>query len=485
MRENSVYSKYLQIGIINIFVLLICFISSYNVISKYIIYSTVLSIYYIFLLAKKDEIEIVLYQIILFIISNFLLDFTFHYLKLNTPLELKYICEGISVILILHILIKKKRYRDILKDPLILIVLLISIFSLIMGLIRKNDLLSLINTFRIYFRFIPTYIVMSYSKQRLEAMYKVLFIINLIIFTVMSLLGGHQDLRTGIFGIIGSSSFYVFIMLFYITVLLRYLYKQISFSKFIIVLITTILMLAIAESKAYIVISIFVSLIILLIINTKVLKKVITIILLLVTLGFGWNLMIKMYPKFSYLADMSKVTQYMESYIFGNSNKANFTLGRFDAAKYIISKEHDTIVDSFIGMGLGQSISPENLFHKKSSNGRQEVWDFPQSNIFLKYGPNFGYHLSSLSIIVIDGGYVGIAVLIFILILLFYRGFHIIKKGNDINVRTFGAITIFLVISGIYTIGYSSGLNNRGYLFMCCIVLGISHSYYINLKNRN
>ena len=305
------------------------------------------------------------------------------------------------------------------------------------------------------------------------------------VFIVQAFLGVHRDLRTGIFGIVGASCFEIFIIILYMTMLIKYLYKEVAFAKLFIVFVGTTAMFAIAESKATLIIFILISILIICFINTKVFKKIIIFTVLIIMLISGWNLMIKLYPNFAYFADASKFVEFTKDYIFGNSNKIMFEKGRYEAAIFIADTEKKDYIDDFFGVGMGKSIPPENLFYYTDANGRQLVWDFPRSQIFSKYGIRVGYHLSSLGIVLIDNGYIGIFILISFIIVFFKRGLVLLRKGENTEIKILGAINIYIALSAVFHCGYANSLTDRSYLFIVCLLLGIVQSYYLNLKNKN
>lgn len=479
-----VNTKYFKVTIINILVLMICLLASYNNLTKVSIYPIVLFIYYLFLFIQKRDNDIVLYQIIMFIISTFILDIIFHYFKISTPLELKYIVEGISIVLFLRILINRKVYTDILRDYFFITISIIIIFSLITSFFNGNKFIDLFNAIRIYFRYIPIYIVLSKEVLKLKSFYRVVYLFNLLVFIIQTILGVHRDLRVGIFGIVGASCFEIFIIIFYMNMLIKYLYKEVSFYKLFIVFLGTTAMFAIAESKSTLIMFILISILIICFINTKIFKKVIIFTVLIAMLISGWNMMIKLYPNFAYFADISKIGEFTKDYIFGNSNEVMFEKGRYEAAMFVSDMEKKDSIDKLFGVGLGKSIPPENLFYDTDANGRQVVWDFRQSQIFNKYGIRVGYHLSSFGIVLIDSGYIGIAILISFIIIFFKRGLYLLRKGETTEVKILGGMAIYIALSAIFHCGYANSLTDRSYLFIVCLLLGIIQNAYLNLKSK-
>lgn len=468
---NTIYIKYIKICLISILVLTTTLITSRIAVGSFILNSIVISLYYLFLLSLNSEIDIVLHQIFMYIISNFVLDILFHYIKIDTPLEIIYLVEGISVILLMHILVKKK-YNNLLRDPIVVISIIIIISSIFFAFIKHNNAISVFNAIRIYFRFLPTYIVFSFNNINLSKLYKLIYIPNIIVFFGQTLLGGHQDLRTGIWGIRGTGCFGIFIGILYIYILVKKIYTKSNFKNTIFIMILTLLMFVLNENKAQLLILILVSLIILSINNTQIFKKIILSIVIFILLIIGWDLMIKFNPKFSYLSDLTKLNTYVQNHLFGNSNRKEFLMGRIEAGLYIRNNECETLIDEVFGLGLGESIVPENDFYVKDAKGRQEIFDFKESNIYRNYGSRLGYHLSGFNFIIIDGGYIGVIACILIFLVIIHRSIKLVIKGMRIDDKIIGAIGIYIFFTGVYGAFYSAGLINRGYMLMLCIILG-------------
>lgn len=482
MKINKDIFKFVEVSIVNSLILCICYLGSLSEITKPIVYLVVLSIYFLYLLIQNEKV-IVIYQISMLLISVFIFDIMFHYIRIDTPLELQFVPEVISIILLLRILINKE-YKNVLLDPFIVISLGIIFISLFIVIINKASIIDYLNAIRIYFRFLPIYIVFSKNEFKFKQIYKVLYICNLLVFILLSYMGTHQDLRNGIFGITGGSVFQVFVMIWVLNVLVRYLNKEASILKLSFVLIVTIIMFAVAESKAYIIIMIAITFTITLVIRTKLLKKIFIGIVFVMVFMIGVELLVTMYPNFAYFVKSDNVVESIEEYLFGNSNRALFTKGRFEAMEYIIDLEHIDGTEKLLGIGLGSSLPPEYLFYENDKKNNQEVIETKESRIFDKYGARIGYHLSSFSAICIDAGLIGVIISIIILFIFLYRGYFVLKNGTNSYIKTIGAIGIYIPLAAIYSCGYSNALFVKGYMMLVMILLGMLEYYYRDYKER-
>lgn len=468
---NSEIKKIIKINLINIFILLTCFTASFTGVFKYAIYTPILLIYFFYLL-NKNEVTIVLHQFYIMILNEFILDNMFHYIRVETPMELKYITEVISLILIVKILLNKNKYNNLIKDKVLIGTLIILIINSTIVIINNESVLQLINASRIYFRFIPVYLIVKYNNNNFKATYKLLYYVSIIIFFMQVLLNFHRDFRTGIFGIIGASVFSVFISIKVIDLTVKFINGKTKKSKLIFFTLLTFIVFALAESKAFILILAASMIIILILSKGKILKRLFFSFVTIWLLLLGVNLMIKIYPHFSYFLSIENLKSNVEEYIFGNSNKVSFSMGRFEAMTYIGNIEQGTLDKKIFGLGTGVSIPPENLFYINDSKG-QEVIDFPPSRVFKSYDTRYGYYLSSLSTIYLDNGYIGIIILIAIFAILLLKSIYLIRYGDTIDNKSLGGISLFVVLASTFCCFYGSDLFYRNYSYMLCIISGL------------
>lgn len=472
------------IAFLNGLVLLTCFMASFlNDILYFFICAISVVSYYIILLRKCNVVRIVKYQIILLIMSMLFLDVMFYFFRVDTPYELYYISEGLSLVLLVKIGLERTKYRNIMKDSFMMLVLVIILSSLAITIINGANLGSYINTLRVFFRYIPVYIVLSRNKTEFKKMYQVLYFCNIVFFMAEWVLIGNQDFRNGIFGFIGGSCFQIFIMIYLIYVLIRYLYKQTSIWHLGAVFALNVAMLVIAESKVSIVMVALSCAMISMIVDSKLIKKFIIAIIGVVVVVVGFEFIIALYPDFKYMANLESLGNYVQSYIFGNSNP-NYTMGRLEAMEYICQMEQTTWFDKLFGLGLGEAMPQERWFHIERAWSYQHVFDFSASTMFAKYGVSFGYHMSVLSWVRIGTGYVGVAAAIVVILCIIYKSCYLLRKGKTLDEKTMGGIGFFIAVMGIYTNGYSGGMLNTGYVLSVMVLLGMMQYYYTKCHNR-
>lgn len=483
---TSEIQEIIYINKINLLMFFICFIGSFTGSLKYFIYVIACG-FYIYYLIKKDERVIILHQLYFLILSEFMLDSIFHYIRIETPLELKYISEIISLVIILKIIMKRKDYENILKNKVLMLVFFIIVINIIITIVNKQDLAQLLNAIRIYFRFIPVYIVISYKGILLNKIYGILYVANLIIFLLLTLLGTHRDLRNGIFGIVGSHTFAIFvsiILIYKIVNIMNNRFNKYNTMEVLFYGFGTIIMFVISENKAFMGL-IGISIFLIVIINKgNLVKKIIICMCIILMSGVGANILVKMYPQWTYLLSIKNFQHNIDDYIFGNSNKKAYSMGRYEAMNYISNLEFKTLNKKLLGLGLGSSIPRENSFYINDSK-EQFVFDFPESRIYKKYDKKYGYYLSSLSYIYLDNGILGTLVLISLVLISFLKGVYILRNGKTVEKKFIGGVAIFIVLSAIYSCGYGGALINRTYNYINCIILGLLTYSYDEYKKES
>lgn len=451
---------------------------------KYSLYGMIITLVSITLI-YIDIKKVATVQIVYTIISIFYLEALFQLLKLDVPFEMLYFSDLISLIIILKLL-NNRILQTLHKDPFLVIIGFVIIGGFISIILNGGRLVDFVNGVRIYFRYIPLYIVFSNYEIHYKSLYKNIYISNIALFSMEILINAHQDFRNGIFGMLGAFSFVAFITFYLAYALVAFLNGEINLYKFIFVLVLNSVLLALAEHKAAILIMyLFISIIIILK-RGDVIKRMFTIFLAGFGLVAAMRLMVYYFPKFALYSDLKTIIPYaIEHYFLGNSNQVDYDMGRFEAMSYISGLEHNNIFEKIFGNGLGSSIPQERWFYFSSKESYQSVIDFPMSQLFEKYGTNIGYHLSSFAYIFIDGGYASVIICILLLIIWFNKGLKLFNHGTSLEQKAIGSIGIFIVIWVLYSCGYGSQLifPNTGLTLMT--TLGVIQFNYTKCKQKN
>lgn len=483
---NQKINKFIFINAINFFLFVALYLASKLGEAKWVCYAIFLAIYFIYLL-RKDSITIIKYQISFLLISSMCLDVFYFYSSLNMPMEVKYVVDIIAYLLCFKIIINIKQYKSVLKDPLICLIIIASIFSCILCLINNGSFVDLFNGFRIYYRFIPVYIVLSLNRFEYKTEYYLFYCINILAFILEVVLKMAQDHRNGIFGATGSPSSSIFMLIMLTIIFIQYINKKKSLSKIIFVLIITLLYFTFAESKAYIFITISIIYILAILSKGKYLKKLLIGLVSIMVLLSSISIITILFPNFTNMFKLDTMNNSIESYLLKNNNEA-YEMGRVEGVMYVSQLELNTKEKEFVGLGLGSALQPENLYYSrdKVAKGRKFI-DFKNSSIYSKYGEASGYYLTSVGVLFIETGFVGILALVSLYIIMVKKIMYIIKYHTDFSQYLIGMIGISTIIASIFPILYGGGLLSRNLMFIIFVILGkITYTYnYIKYTKSN
>lgn len=475
------YYNFFKINIINFAVIfLLTYINSINNSYFSIPISIVVAFIYMGYLLEQSNITIIKYQISYLLISQVIVEYLFLITSFNISFMTRYMVDLISIILLLKICINYKKYHNAFKDPFIILIVFSMLVSLVINFANSTSAIEIINGIRMYYRFIPVFIVLSCDEIKLKDDYTLYYIINIILFILLFLYGLHQDNINGIFGATGTTSMTLFVLVFLTNNLVKFLFKKVSAVKVAITIVGTMILFVIQENKAFIFISIFLIFIIAIMNNANLLKKTIVFCGAIITLLIGMKLLVYVYPDFEHMFSKDTYKQSIENYLFKNNN-SNFTLGRFEALSYLKEVELDTIDKELFGLGMGTALPNENWYFDNKSRGR-EIVDFPNSTLFNKYGINFGYHLSSYNIVFIENGMSGILVFILILIIMLYRSIYIILRSNNLEIKIIGSIGVMGIFASLFPIIYGNAFFTRTFNLILILICGITTYNYKVIK---
>ena len=121
MRLKKENYNFLKINICNLILFICLLISSRISDLKWLFYLIFIFIFIIYLL-KQSDITIVKHQISYIFISYSILDFLFYFKIINASMELKYITDIISIVLLFKVLINFYKYKCIIKDSFFIII---------------------------------------------------------------------------------------------------------------------------------------------------------------------------------------------------------------------------------------------------------------------------------------------------------------------------------------------------------------------------
>lgn len=437
-------------------------------------------ILYIFLMNEKD---IVTNEVSLLIVLNVFYDMLWRKTLIDVPLELKYLIDFMSIIIIFKIILHRNKYKLVFKDSIIILTFIWIIISMVISFSNDISLNNYIMSLRIYIRFIPIYIVLTnnrifYNKYDLY----LLLIINIFIIPVQSIISFMDD-RSGVFGISNVQALLLFLIIITAVVVTMYSNKKINTFTFIFSIILIFVICGVGEIKIGIAILPFVIILILLLNTKNPIKIIVSIVSIIIMINIGLNILIKVSPGFSSFFEKDKLKQNIINYTM-KTNDSRFYLGRlqniFYTNEYLLKNKEEKI----FGLGVGSSMPSENYYYELESNsqGRKRFTPY-YTNLYKEYGVYFGYHSSSVNIIYLEGGYIGLIIYFAILAIILYRSFKILYKANNVTYKCIANATIVLILSWIGLAFYYPYLLDRSAMIVFTFMVGLNRSV-LNMKNK-
>lgn len=311
---------------------------------------------------------------------------------------------------------------------------------------------------------IEYFFVIRYSKSDLSFvdLYKFIYIVCFVLTIGQTVVGFNVDQRNGIFGIFGLGAYSAFVILYPIYEYSKWSVNQGTSRSTLISIVISTAILIMTESKAQVVL-LFIALFIVGLIQRKVnLKPFIGIVLIIFLFYVAVNLLTEMYPRFKSTMTLNGA----EGYIFGNSNWGIYQYGRFEALINVYSNQGNTLL-KLIGNGLGSAVPLDIVFLK-------EVGKVAYQPYFIRqYGLYYGYDLTGLSKLFLDGG----VVLPICFLSVYVRTLLVdIKslRSTEKDVFVKAAVCFCYLISAFYLFTYADGINDRDMAFaaiICALVI--------------
>lgn len=481
--ENLIikYKKPIQFIIINCIFLFMILLS--NIQSIKCIWIPIM-VFYLGYVSLLKAFDCVYNQIVLLLLLSFFYDHLWRGApSLNVPLSLKYVVDIISIILLFKIFIHFKEYYRILKDKIIIIILLFISISMVVYVVRDIDFINYIMCIRIYLRFLPVYIILSNSQENFKKEDLMILILCNLIPLPFFAMKFHQDDFAGIFGISSVQVFFLFILMIYIYIITLCLNKKIKAKYSILSTIIVFILFGLGEIKiAFILTPIILTIIILF--NKKNIMLIIklTIIIGIMT-SVAINILISISPGFKEFFKSDKIKQNVIDYTM-KTNNPEFELGRLEnivyTQKYILTDTSKKIC----GLGIGSSMPNENWYYEKLGKSKgKKVFTLYQTNMYKQNGYTFGYQFSSMNIIYLENGVIGIVVFYLLVVIIMIRSIVLIRKSNHIIDKVIGNTTFAFMLAWIPLMYYYSYLLERNPMYMCIFVSALVSNRY-NKLNR-
>lgn len=463
---NKVYMFFVFNTIFTILLLMIN-ISSFK---AYIWIPIILFTIYIFLL---DIYDLIINQIILLIDFNVIYDILWRKTNLDIPLNCRFIIDIISVIILLKIIINFKQFKNVIKDSIFWIVIIFIIFSIVISAVNKISLINYLMSLNIYIRFMPTYIVLSISKIKYKSKYLYLFIImNLFLIVVQSLISYYDDVA-GVFGIRNVHILLLFLIIITAIITTIYCKNKMKLLNYLISIIIIFLICALGEIKIGMVI-IPIEIIFILLFNTiNPIKFFVSIISCIVMINIGLDILVKVSPDFLYFFNKDTIKQNIIDYTM-KPNNSDYSLGRLENIIYSNDSILTNTSSKITGLGVGSSMPPETYYHQLDKNNKGRVVnEIYKTQLYNEYGPYLGYHLSTMNILFLETGLIGLFIYFIIIIIFIIRSLKLIIKIDNIFYICIGNAALALLCSLIGLMFYYNYILDRGAMLLITIMMAI------------
>ncbi|NFA42790.1 hypothetical protein EXM65_09445 [Clostridium botulinum] len=474
------YKKPIKCILINCIFLIMILLS--NIQSIRYIWIPIVLVYLVYI-CLLTEFECVYNQIVLLLSFSFFYEFLWRSKpSLNVPLSVVYTVDVISIILIFKIIINFKKYNKVLKDKIFIVILIFISISIIVYLVGDIDFINYIMCIRIYLRFVPVYIILSNSTEIFKKEDLIILIIcNLIPLPILAI-KFHQDDFSGIFGISSVQTFFLFILIIYIWIIVLCLNREIKSKYSILSTIIIFILFGLGEIKlAFILMPIILG-VILLVNKKNIIFMVKLTISVIVMSTIAINILISVEPEFKNFFKLDKIKQNVINYTM-KTNNHEFELGRLENILYTHQYILTDTSKKIFGLGIGSSMPNENWYYERNANQiGKEVFTLYKTNMYKQYGYNFGYQFSSMNIIYLENGIIGVIIFYLLVILIIIRSMFLIKRSSCIIDKCIGNIAFAFMLAWIPLMYYYSYFLERSPMYMCILISALVTNRYNKLK---
>lgn len=392
--------------------------------------------------------------IFMMIFYSYFIEVYIHYLHMNVFIE----AEFLYIIPLMATFIKSYNNKYLLPIISALLVIFLNFIISINYVSIAFYIKSIIP--------IVTFLLFYYSSKECnlenKKIYIFIFLVCLTLTLLQTAIGFNRDTRNGVFGVFGLNAYSFFIICYPIYTLTRYLKKEVKIIQLLISILITVGILICIENKAAIVMLFIIIFAVTIISGKFSVKKILITLMIPIVSLLSYKAMIKYYPFFSYLNNFDSIYKYF----FENNDKINYKYGRYESLS-IVYKNLDNIT-KLTGSGSGSSTPLDTVFFTELNRV-----NYTPHYIEI-YGNNHGYHLTTISTIILDWGLFSLVLLVIIILLKIIKEAKNIasikEKENNINYIKF-AVLILL----IFYFSYSNILVNYRTMAVIAILLGINN----------
>ena len=404
---------------------------------------------------RRSITDNVIFSILFMLFYTWFIDIFIHYLGFKVIFEAEFLFL-VPLILTCIKLGKRNKTKFVLFAAIYIL-----INTLIAFVYGKVDLYSYLIFMVNILTFICFYYIFSVisMNNKLVDFYCFLFFITSLVTILQTILGFHQDTRNGVFSVFGFGAYTIYIMTFISYKIARYVLNVDKLNQLLIALFICTVLYICTESKAAIVIMYFNIVMLYMIRKNISTKRVFSIVIGIISIPLSFRLLVKFYPRFSYLFNFNAIFRYFT----GNNNRRLYEYGRIEALKNVFSDLD--IIPKIIGTGFGSSTPLYAVFFEEL--GRIERFPY----YIRMYGYNYGYQHTSMSTLLLDGGLILASIITFCLLFYFvktcYYSYH--HKNNLTSLMKVGVLVYLL-----YYFSYANILKDFRAMAITGIILGLN-----------
>jgi hypothetical protein len=443
-------------------------------------------IYVIFNIFKTERI-VVINQIVLSILYSIIYTFLWAAKPYAVPMELKYVIYLLSILIILKILIKFNLYAKCAKDWLVILSFIFVIISGCLAILNNISFVNYTMSLQIYLKFLPAYIVIStnnrYSKKDLYLLSSINIFMIFIQYVEYKRGKLITDYISGIFGTSNVQALLLFVIIIYSILLTCYIYKKINFIKFSIGIVVLFIIAGISEIKIFFILVPFITIVVLILNFKKIIRFSKVFIPVVIFMVIGIRILISISPFFGSFFNLSTIKSNIYNYTMVTNN-TEFKLGRLENIVY--SNKNILISRNLkiFGLGVGSAMPDENWYYKIHDMGNRTIFNLYETDLYKLYGPYLGYHFSSMNIIYLESGLIGIFIFYIAIIIQYYRSYKLFRKTKELKDKCLGTATMIILLVAIPLMFYYPYLLDINASLIFVIISALTTNRYYDLFNK-
>jgi hypothetical protein len=402
-------------------------------------------------------------------------------------MEMKYVVYILNIIIILKILIKFNIYKKCLKDW---IVILSFLFIIISGLSTFSQNISFINytmSLQIYLKFLPAYIVLSINNRYNKKDLYFICLINVIMLFIQCIeyFRGKliPDYISGIFGTSNVQALLLLIIILYSILLTCYIYKKINIIKLSIGIIILFLIPGISEIKIFFVLVPFITMIVLILNLKKIIRFSKVFVPVAIFMIIGIRILISVSPFFTSFFNLSTIQSSIYNYTMVTNNN-EFKLGRLENIVYSNNDILTSKKSKIFGLGVGSAMPDENWYYTTHDIGNRTLFNLYETGLYKLYGPYFGYHFSSMNIIYLESGVVGLFVFYLCIIIQLTRSYNLFRKAQELKDKCLATASISVLFSAVPLMFYYPYLLDMDASLIFIIIIALTTNRYHHIFSK-